>query len=145
MIYFDTSFLVPLVIPEETSEQIHAFFAQVSSQEMATSHWTLVEFASLLVRRVRMKEITEEAAGRMKILFPEFIEKSMALFLPQLHEFKEAKRFLETPNISLRTGDALHLAIAVHTKCERVYTLDKEMIKAGELLGIPVESGPIKY
>lgn len=145
MIYFDTSFLAPLIIPEETSKQVHAFFAKASSQEMATSYWTPVEFSSLLARRVRMKEVTEESASRMKVLFPEFLEKSMALFLPQIHEFTEARKFLEMPNISLRAGDALHFAIAAHTKCERVYTLDREMIKAGLLLGIPVESGSIKY
>ena len=52
--YFDTSFLVPLILPEATSEPISAFFEDLSHEDLAVSDWTRVEFASLLAREVRM-------------------------------------------------------------------------------------------
>ncbi len=57
MRYFDTSFLVPLILPEATSEPIARFFEDQPAGELAVSHWTRVEFASLLAREVRMGEL----------------------------------------------------------------------------------------
>jgi predicted nucleic acid-binding protein len=41
----------------------------------------------------------------------------------------------------LRLGDALHLAIANNHGAERFLTLDKKLLKAGKLLGLPVTTG----
>jgi hypothetical protein len=54
MPYFDTSFLAPLILPEATSERIAAFVGALSGDELTVSHWTGVEFSSLLAREVRM-------------------------------------------------------------------------------------------
>ena len=40
MRYFDTSFLVPLILPEATSEPITEFFEGVSGEVLTVSHWT---------------------------------------------------------------------------------------------------------
>ena len=54
MRYFDTSFLVPLILPEATSEHVSGFLEALEGDDLAVSHWTRVEFASLLAREVRM-------------------------------------------------------------------------------------------
>ena len=54
MRYFDTSFLVPLILPEATSEQVSGILEAMQGADLAVSHWTRVEFASLLAREVRM-------------------------------------------------------------------------------------------
>jgi predicted nucleic acid-binding protein len=41
----------------------------------------------------------------------------------------------------LRAGDALHLAVAKNHRGEAVYSLDKTLLKAGRLLGLPVSTG----
>ena len=38
MIYFDTSFLVPLVLPEATSDRIAAFIRELPADQLAVSH-----------------------------------------------------------------------------------------------------------
>ncbi|MBF0391963.1 MAG: pilus assembly protein, partial [Alphaproteobacteria bacterium] len=48
MAYFDTSFLVPLLLPEATSDRIAAFMRDLPPGDLAISHWTRVEFSSLL-------------------------------------------------------------------------------------------------
>ena len=52
MLYFDTSFLVPLFLQEQTSTRIERVFAELAGQDLAISHWTRVEFSSLLAREV---------------------------------------------------------------------------------------------
>ena len=59
---FDTSFLVPLILPEATSEAIAAFFENLPADDLAVSNWTRVEFASLLAREVRMGNLDAAAA-----------------------------------------------------------------------------------
>jgi hypothetical protein len=50
MLYFDTSFLTPLVRQEATSAQVERFVGSLPAGELAISHWTKVEFSSLLAR-----------------------------------------------------------------------------------------------
>ena len=55
MVYLDTSFIAPLILPEATSDRIEDFIQKIAVGELAVSHWTRVEFASLVARRVRMR------------------------------------------------------------------------------------------
>src|SRR3974377_523570 len=54
VLFFDTSFLVPLILPEATSDSIAAFVCRLSAEQLTVSHWTRVEFSSLIAREVRM-------------------------------------------------------------------------------------------
>ena len=53
MRYFDTSFLAPLILQEATSNRVERFIIGLPTGELAISHWTRVEFASLLAQQVR--------------------------------------------------------------------------------------------
>lgn len=39
MLYFDTSFLAPLILEESTSSKIETFFAQQQFGQLCISHW----------------------------------------------------------------------------------------------------------
>ena len=54
MLYFDTSILAPLFLQESSSAKVERFVAGLPAGELAVSHWTRVEFSSLLAREVRM-------------------------------------------------------------------------------------------
>ncbi len=41
----------------------------------------------------------------------------------------------------MRVGDAFHLAIASNHNASTFYTLDKKLLRAGKLLGLPVAAG----
>jgi uncharacterized protein len=60
--YFDTSYLVALVAEEQHSARIAEFLAAMDPTTFVTSHWTLVEFASMLAREVRLRAYTTEQA-----------------------------------------------------------------------------------
>lgn len=141
MLYFDTSFIVPYILPEATSNRIQQFFAGHQSQELAISHWTRVEFASMLAREVRIGGWTEQAARDADMRFESATAQSFVVLLPDRDDFNLCKRYLQRYDTGLRAGDALHLAIANNRNARTFYTLDKTLLRAGRLLGLPVAAG----
>jgi len=140
MLYFDTSFVAPLVLPEAASARVEAILQQVTPGEIAVSHWTRVEFAGLVARRVRMRELTEQLASRAVLVFERLLAESYHVILPTPSDFDLAMRFLQHYRIGLRSGDALHLAIAQNHNADRFFTLDAKLIKAAKMVGIPAGS-----
>ncbi|MBI4969391.1 MAG: type II toxin-antitoxin system VapC family toxin [Rhodospirillales bacterium] len=141
MIYFDTSFLVPLLLPEATSDKVARFLRALPAPELTISHWVRVEFSSLLGREVRMGGLAPAMAARADAQFEAMIAKSFVILLPDGADFDRAKEFLGRPETGLRAGDALHLAIAANHRAKAVYSLDTTLIKAGRILGLPVSAG----
>ena len=141
MRYFDTSFLVPLILPEASSEPIAVFFDGLPADELATGHWTRVEFASLLAREVRMGGLDASTAREASSRFEAMIDESFVVLLPNRDDFDRAREWLGHFETGLRAGDALHLAIASNRGSEAIYSLDKRMIAAGKTLGLQTSAG----
>ncbi len=139
--YFDTSILTPLVLPEATSGAVETFLGQLAPGMMATSEWARVEFASLVARHVRTGNMAEDAAHEAIVRFERVVTRSFTLFVPRTENFALATRFLGRFDTGLRGGDALHLAIAVSNTAQIVYTLDKPMLKACRVLKIEGRAG----
>jgi hypothetical protein len=91
MLYFDTSFLTPLVRQEATSAQVEHFVGSLPAGELAISHWTKVEFSSLLARHVRMGGLTAEAAKTVGSGFDTMVDESFAVLLPEADDFDLAR------------------------------------------------------
>ena len=143
MRYFDTSFLVPLILPEATSEPIAGFFEALPPDDLAVSHWTRVEFASLLAREVRMGGLDAAAAHEAGSRFETMVRESFVVLLPNRDDFDQAKDWLGHFETVLRAPDALHLAIAGNRGADAIYSLDKRMIAAGKTLGLPASAGTL--
>jgi predicted nucleic acid-binding protein len=141
VLYFDTSFLAPLVLPESTSDKIAAFVRRLPVEELTVSHWTRVEFSSLIARDVRMSVLDAAAGARADARFEAMVDASFAVLLPSADDFGLAKRYLGKFNTGLRAGDALHLAIAGNRQAAAIYSLDKGLLMAGRLLDLPVSMG----
>jgi uncharacterized protein len=139
MLYLDTSFIAPIVLPEASSERIEDFMNRQQPGEMAVSHWTRVEFAGLVARRVRMKELSNEHATRAMAVFERLLADSILMILPSLSDYDLAAELLNHHNSGLRSGDALHLAIAQNRGAD-FFTLDAKLIKAARLIGITVNN-----
>ncbi len=141
MLYFDTSFIVPYILPEATSSRVQAFFREHHADELAISDWTRVEFFSMLAREVRGGGLAERAAREADMRFEDAMDQSFLVVLPDRSDFDLCKRYLQRFETGLRVGDALHLAIASNHRAEALYTLDRKLLRAGKLLGVPVASG----
>ena len=88
MIYFDTSFLVPLLLEEATSSAVTAVMRGLPADEFTLSHWTLVEFSSLLAREVRMGGLDTEVAARVDARFEAMVGESFATLRVSPDELK---------------------------------------------------------
>jgi len=141
MLYFDTSFLAPLILEEPTSARIERFMARLPAGELAVSHWTRVEFSSLLAREVRVGGLKPQAAKEADAEFEAIVAESFVVLLPDADDFSLAKEYLGHHRTGLRGGDALHLAIAGNRRVETIYSLDKTLLKAGKTLGLAVSVG----
>jgi predicted nucleic acid-binding protein len=141
VLYFDTSFLVPLILPEATSDSIAALVHGLSAEQLAVSHWTRVEFSSLIAREVRMGGLDAQAASRADARFDAMVDESFSVLLPNADDFDLAKRCLGRFETRLRAGDALHLAIADNHRAAVIYSLDRTLLDAGKILGLPVCMG----
>jgi uncharacterized protein len=141
LLYFDTSFLTPLVRMETTSEQVAAFMSRLPAHDWAVSHWTRVEFSSLIARDVRMRGLDARAAVQADAEFEMILNTSFAIVPLDVDDFEVAKRYLGRYETGLRAGDALHLAVAANHRATAIYSLDKAMLKAGQILHLPVSTG----
>lgn len=138
MVYFDTSFLVPIILEESTSRKIERFLARQIADELAVSSWTRLEFSSVLAREVRTGGLESRAALNADAEFEAMMAESFTLLLPQAEDFELAKRYVQQYRTGLRAGDALHLAIASNNGATTIYSLDKKLYNAGKLLRLPV-------
>ena len=69
------------------------------------------------------------------------MEESFSVVLPNADDFSLAKEYLGRFEAGLRAGDALHLAIARNHRAQVIYSLDKMLLRAGELLELRVSMG----
>src|SRR5260370_34875163 len=81
VLYFDTSFLVPLILPEATSDKIAAFVRRLPAEEFTVSHWTRVKFSSLIAREVRTGGLDVQAAKKTNARFEAVEAESFSVLL----------------------------------------------------------------
>jgi predicted nucleic acid-binding protein len=141
MLYFDTSFIVPYILPEATSNRVQSFFSEHHADALAVSDWTRVEFFSMLAREVRGGGLPEQAAREADLRFEAALAQSFLVVLPDRNDFDLCKRYLGRFETGLRGGDAMHLAVAANHGAQMIYTLDKKLLRAGKMLGLPIASG----
>ncbi len=125
IVYLDTSFLAPLFLREATSEAVEAVIAALPSEALTISHWTRVEFASVLARTVRIKQLAPDDARKAEARFDALAQASLSVICPDEKDFDLAKQFIGAYETGLRGGDALHLAMVRNHNAEAIYTLGR--------------------
>ena len=143
MLYFDTSFLAPLILEEPTSVAVERFVSGLAAGSLAISHWTRVEFSSLLAREVRMGGLEPPAAMAADAEFEAVVAESFIVIVPAADDFDLAKRYLGEFSLGLRAGDALHLAIASNHRAETIFSFDRKLLSAGKAIGLPMSAGQV--
>ncbi|MEO8926209.1 MAG: type II toxin-antitoxin system VapC family toxin [Caulobacteraceae bacterium] len=135
-LYLDTSLLVAFLTNEASSESVEAWMQGCDGREFASSAWVATEFSAALSIKMRSGRIDAAArAGALARFAAMYSDAFIVLSISESH-FRTAARFADQYPLGLRSGDALHLAIAAShgaTLC----TLDQRLADAGPPLGLP--------
>ena len=106
---------------------------------MWISHWVLLEFAGVISRNQRRGDFSAVFAVKLRNELEEFRNQTLSLIEPRANHFIQARQWLDHHDeLKLRSGDALHLAIAKHQNL-RLITADKQLANAAECLECPSE------
>lgn len=135
MLYFDTSALVPLVVPEPSSPSVELWVGRQKSRRLAMSAWTTTEFESALGMKTRTRVLTPDEAKDARTELRRHMRRSFAVLDVSRAEFDLAGDLLLRFDLGLRAGDALHPAIARNAGADAIVTLDRRVADAAKQLG----------
>ena len=123
MIYVDTSVIVPLLTSEPKTGAVTAWFAGLR-ETPACSDWLLTEFSSALSIKLRTGSITEVIAKRVRKEFELLAEGGLKIVPVSRDAFRQSAKLAQLHQHVLRSGDSLHLAVALELGASHMATLD---------------------
>ena len=136
MYYIDTSVLVAYYCPEPISETAEKLI--LSSKRPCISSLTEVELASALSRKVREKNLSPDDGNKIYNQFQSHLEQSFyGLTAVDDRHYQTAKTWIVQFSTSLKTLDALHLAVAAEGDFT-LLTADKHLSISAKYFGIDV-------
>jgi len=134
MFYVDTSLITAYYTPEPLSDKVEEFLR--SQNRPAVSALTELELFSALSRKVREEGLDPADAGKVGARFLAHLEIGFFTRLPvEAGHYRLARDWLGLFNTSLRSLDALHLAVAA-SKGLTVATADLGLSKSAQALGL---------
>jgi predicted nucleic acid-binding protein len=135
-VYLDASIPVSLFTIDTLTARADAVL-RARPPLLMVSNLAAAEFASATTRRVRMQLITAQEAHAAFSTFDARIARTTTpLLIASAHSPLRAG-FLRRLNLTLRTDDALHIAIAQRVGAE-LLTFDRPMANAARALGTSV-------
>ena len=139
MVYVDTSVIVSLLTEEPTTESVTAWFANLQDMPVS-SDWLLTEFSSAISIKIRTGQLSGIAAKAVHKEFQLLALSGLRMAPVSRSAFKAAADMAQVHRYGLRSGDALHLAVAQEIGAKTIATLDGTMSKnARRLKMAPVE------
>jgi uncharacterized protein len=137
MIYVDTSVVVAALTTESSSVATRDWLAMQEPGILAASQWVNVEFHSAVGIKVRSGKLSAAHAVIVMASFATFMDRHCTSLPIRNEDYSAASRFLTRPELGLRAGDALHVAIANGHRAV-LCTIDQRMFSASLALGLDV-------
>jgi predicted nucleic acid-binding protein len=135
MFYIDTSALVALLSNEASVDRVDSWFAAQKALPFFISDWTITEISSALSLKRRAGSLSAPKHLAALSEFRIMAETSFEILPVSRAHFQTAANFTDLHDLGLRSGDALHLAVAMEADAT-IVTLDKRFaIAAKELSG----------
>ncbi|MSQ71963.1 MAG: PIN domain-containing protein [Betaproteobacteria bacterium] len=132
--YIDTSVLIAYYFPELLSARAERLLRRGGMP--AISPLVEIEFASVLGRKVRARELAVGVARFVQERFRDHLDNGMYLRLEiGAAHYEQARRWVEAFKPPLRTLDALHLSIAAGANAT-LLTADIQLSRAARALRV---------
>ena len=139
MIYVDTSALLPLCVGEARSAAVTAWLRSPVPPALCSADWCVTEVASALALKLRTGQID---AGALDDVWTSFVAACDGKFLTLVpvegDDFPHAAALCLRPHAALRSGDALHLAVALRSGCEAMLSFDDTLNRDAQACGLAV-------
>jgi predicted nucleic acid-binding protein len=133
-VYFDASVLVSLVVRDLFTDRAEAFL-ESGEVTPCVSDFAAAEVSGVLGRNVRTGRLTlAQARAALSVFDTLRVRGAEALEIDHL-AVTTADSFLRRLDLTLRTPDALHLALAVRSGAS-LATFDRGMAECARMLGV---------
>jgi len=137
--YVDTCILLSLLVGDHGFKAAETWLSKQDKQPIWISHWVLLELAGVISRNQRREDFSAVFAVAIRNELENFRSQTLSLIEPRANHFMQARRWLDHHDaLKLRSGDALHLAIAKHQNLKLI-TADRQLANAAEFVGCPFE------
>jgi predicted nucleic acid-binding protein len=133
-VYLDASVLVALFTDDMFTEQADAFL-RTSPARIVVADFAAAEFASSVSRKVRMHRLPDGDARKALSTFDEWILRAAERVEVAPVDIAAATLFLRRLDLTLRTADAINIAVAQRLGAE-LATFDQKMVESSSALGI---------
>ncbi len=134
MLYFDTSALSPLFVPDVHTEAVYRYLTPRAGPS-ALSNLTMIELASMVSRSFPAHRIGENDAQDALIKAAQWTAQTCERLELEPEDYIIGEEFVRRFDLGLRAPDALHVAI-----CRRLgltlLTCDAAQAKAARSLGV---------
>ena len=137
--YVDSCVLLSLFLGDSGYTDSERWLINQGDQSLWISHWVLLEVAGVIATCVRRGQLTAEQAQTIGSEFESFRQERLTLIEPRGTDFLQARQWLERClHLPLRSGDALHLALAQRQQLT-VVSADRALARCAESLGLPLQ------
>jgi len=134
--YLDTNVIVAMLTPEPFSERAERF-AIANPDGLLVSDFAAAEFASVIARRVRTRELRLDEGRDALIAFDVWRSRSARQIQTTAPDVAIVETYLRRLDLPLLTPDAIHIAIAQRLGAALV-TFDQQMASSARVLGMAV-------
>lgn len=134
MFLLDTSVLVSAFTKEDATEAVWRWLSDNRSSPLAINDWTCVEFASALMVKVRDGRLSTDSQHAIQLQFNAERRGFVLLEVTKEH-FTLAEQLCQRSRFGIRSGDALHAAVALLSNSTLV-TRDKTLLAASGAYGL---------
>lgn len=134
-IYLDTSLLVAALCSETKADAAYRWIDEQAVGSLAISMWSRTEFSSALAIKLRTGQIGPQMIVAIQPVWEEMQHDMLMMVAVESSDFARAATMIERSSIPLRSGDALHLAIAERNAME-LASFDSRMVAAAQAFGM---------
>jgi predicted nucleic acid-binding protein len=138
-VYLDASVLVALFTNDPFTRRADDFLRR-EMPTLAVSDFARAEFASAVSRRVRTGELTVDEAREAFSVLDVWTARAVRRITTSSADVAAATAYLRRLDLTLRTADALNIAIAERTGCT-LLTFDRKMAESAQAIGLSIAAG----
>lgn len=139
MDYLDTSLLVAALTNEPRTADVQAWLAAQPAGQLTVSDWVITEFSGALSIKLRARALEPPQRADALATMTSLCERSFIVLSVDRRDFSTAAHFANQFETGLRSGDALHLAIAFNHGL-RIQSLDQGLVDAAIKLSVSARS-----